>query len=289
MRHLPQFLIKWLDERNRKNETPWPRETPWRQGSVLPLAQAVSLRLIDKTQPSTKIAIVVTHDCDLANEITDEPNVEVIVGILIRSCLPDKTHAKNVRILHIDINGPGGRKALELVARNKTSIPKRRMSNFGPDSVYSIGKTELETLRSWLAARYRRASIPDGLQALVKDVFEEIAKKKDRPLALRGIWIDFDPDSDLLESGEKYELWIVIVYSTSVEGSKAVAEEMARQIHSKFEKKYCKNGVWTGLDLRECVARSDTEFTYYDTYRYKVFRLEHWSIRAKTSSEIGNE
>lgn len=288
MRYLPQFLTKWLDGLLGKN-TPWTRETPWRQGSVLPSPETVSLKLINKTQAPTMIAIVVSHDCDLATEVTDEPNVEVIVGTLIPVCLPEKTHAKNVRVLHIDIDGPGGRKALELVARNKTLVPKTRMSNFGPASVYSIGKTELETLRMWLAARYRRASIPDGLQALVKDIFEDIAKKKDRPTALRGIWIDFEPDSDHLEKGEKYELWIVLVYSTSVGGSKAVVEEMAKELQRKFEKKYRKDGVWTELDLRECVARSDTEFTYYDTYRYRLFRLEYLSIRAKTPSEVGNE
>jgi hypothetical protein len=244
---------------------------------------------MDKDQSSTKIAIVVSHDCDLANEIEEEPNVEIIVGTLVGSCLPDKTHAKSVRILHIEISGPGGRKALELVAKNKISVHKGKMSNFGPDTAYSTDKAELETLRSWLAARYRRASIPDGLQDLVKDIFLETAKRRDRPRALRGIWIDFEPDLNHLQDGEKYELWVVVVYSTSEANSKSVAEEAAKQIQSKLEKKYRKNGVWTRLDLRECVARSDTEFTYYDTYRYRQFRLEHLSIRIQAASEIGNE
>jgi hypothetical protein len=122
------------------------------------------------------------------------------------------------------------------------------------------------------------------LQALIKDIFADVAKKKERPLALRGIWIDFEPDTDHLPEGEKYELWIAVVYSTSVEGSKTVAEEVAKEIKSKLEKKYTNE-----LDLRECVVRSDTEFTYYDTYRYKVFRLEHLSIRTGASLEVGDE
>jgi len=286
MRYLPQFLIRWFKGRNR---TPWTRETPWRQGTVVPLDHAISIGLVSKKQLSPKIAIVVSHDCDLAQEIEVEPNVEIILGKSIDACRPDKTHAKNVRILHIEISGPSGRTAVELVAQDKISISKAQLADARPDNTFSIDKDELAILRSWLAARYKRASIPDGLQTLIKDIFEDVAKKKERPRALRGIWIEFDPDLDHLPDGDKYELWIVVVYSTSEEGSKAVAEEVANQIRSKFEKKYRKNGVWTELDLRECVARSDTEFTYYDTYKYKAFRLEHLSLRAGTPDESGNE
>jgi hypothetical protein len=285
MRYLLQFLTRWF----RKKPMPWTRETPWRQGSVVPSSHAVNLGLVAEHHSPEKFAIVISHDCDLANDIEDEPDVEIIVGTSIEACLPDKTHAKNVRILHIEIDGPGGRQAVELVARKKVPIPKSKMVGFGPDKAYSIAAEELGTLRSWLAARYKRASIPDGLQNLIKDIFHDIAKKKERPRALRGIWIDFDPDVEHLPSGEKYELWIVVVYSTSEEGSKAVAEDAIKQIKDKFERKYRKGGVWTGLDLRECVARSDTEFTYYDTHRYKLFRLEYLSLRTGSPGETGNE
>jgi len=268
---------------------PWTRETPWRQGSIVPLGAAISLGLIGEHHSSEKLAIVISHDCDLANEIEEEPDVEIVVGTQIEDCLPDKTHAKNVRILHLEIDTATGKKAVELVARNRVAIPKSRMASFGPDREYLLGKAELGTLRSWLAARYKRASIPDGLQSLIKDIFQDVAKKKERPHALRGIWVDFDPDLDRLLPGEHYELWIVVVYSTAEAGSKAVAEDAVRQIKDKFERKYHKGGVWTGLDLRECVARSDTEFTYYDTYRYKLFRLEYLSLRTGASDELGNE
>ena len=288
MRYLRRLLNRWFGERNRRDETPWTRETPWRQGSFVPREAAISLALMDDADSAKKLAIVVSHDCDLANEISEEPNVEIIVADRIPACLSDKTYAKNVRILHIDIEGPGGRSALELVARNKVSIPKSQLASFGPDAAYSIGKPELDTVRSWLAARYKRASIPDGLQVLVKDIFEDVAKKRDRPRALRGIWIDFEPDADHLEAGDKYELWVVVVYSSSDGGAKSVAEETAKQIERKFKNKYWKDGKWAGLELRECTVRSDTEFTLYDTLRYKLFRLEYLSIKAGTPVEMGN-
>jgi len=249
----------------------------------------MQLGLLEKAQFSKSIAIVASHDCDLANDIEDEPRVEIVVGTPLESCDANRTHAKNVRTLHIELDGPTGRKAFEIQARSKTSVAKRDLARLGPDTAYSLRGADLDTLRAWLAARYRRASIPDGLQALIKDAFEQAAKKQERPHALRGIYIDFEPDSDRLPTGEKYELWVTVVYSTSEEGSKAVADETAKQIENKFKKKYCKEGVWTGIDLRECVARSDTEFTLYDTFRYKLFRLEYLSIRVGAELEVGIE
>jgi hypothetical protein len=287
MRYLPRFLTEWFRIIPSEHGTSWTRETPWRQGSTIPSERAVRLGLLDQAHCSTSIAIVASHDCDLANGIEDEPTVEVLVGTPLESCDANRTYAKNVRVLHIELDGPTGRKAFEIHAHSKRSVAKRRMTGFGPDDAYSLRGDDLDIFRAWLAARYKRASIPDGLQALIKDTFEQAAKKKERPHALRGIWIDFEPDSDKLPTGEKYELWVSVVYSTSEEGSKDVAEETANQIETKFKTKYCKEGVWTGIDLRECVARSDTEFTLYDTFRYKLFRLEHLSIRAGAPLEVG--
>ncbi|HET7108117.1 MAG TPA: hypothetical protein VFI38_14990 [Candidatus Acidoferrum sp.] len=279
MRYLLQFLNRWRGGRNRNNDATWTRKTPWRQGSVLPLECAVKLGLIDKEKSSKEIAIVVSHDCDLASEIEDEPDVEIIIGTSIVACLPDKTHAKNVRSLHIQTSGQSGQAAWEFLARHKVSVSKSKLVRYLPDGTQSLGIDALDTLRSWLAARYKRASIPDGLQSLIKDIFQEVAKKKERPHALRGIWIDFEPDADKLPEGEKYELWVTVVYSTSVEGSREIAEEVAKQVESKFRKKYYRGGRWVELDLRRCVARSDTEFTLNDVHQNKLFRLEYLSLR----------
>jgi hypothetical protein len=276
MRFLLQFLNRWFPG---QDNVPWTRETLWRQGSVFASEDAVRLKLIKSREQQQKLAVVISHDCDLASEAEDEPQIEVIVGSRIDKCLPDKAYAKNVRALHIDVNGQDGACALELLAANKISIPKIQIASFIPTNKYSVGKLELETLRNWLAARYKRAIIPDGLQALIKDEFADVAKKGERPRAVRGIWIDFDPDRDKLDEGDKYELWVVVVYSTSEEGAKAIAEEAAAQIEVKFKRKYLKNGNWTRIELRECAVRSDTEFTLYDLSSHKLFRLDYLSLR----------
>jgi hypothetical protein len=286
MKYLPRFLNRWLAGRNKP---PWTRETQWRQGSVLAPGHVEKLKLVGRSHLLQKLVVVVSHDCDLAGDIEDEPKVEVIVASRIDKCLPDRTHAKNIRALHIEMTGSDGIFALELLAANKVSIPKMEMAGYSPAIDFSIGKAELDTLRIWLAARYKRATIPDGLQDLIKDIFADVAKKRDRPRALRGIWIDFDPDLDKLEENEKYELWIVIVYSTFEQGAERIAEETASQIGDKFRRKYLRDGNWVGLELRQCEVRPDTGFSLHDASVYKLFRLEYLSIRAGTVAETGNE
>src|SRR6476660_8559450 len=99
MKYLPQFLSRWFCA---QKKIPWTRETLWRQGSILAPEQAVKLGLVSRSEQSEKFAVVISHDCDLASDIEDEPEIEIIVGSRIDKCLPEKAHAKNVRVLHIE-------------------------------------------------------------------------------------------------------------------------------------------------------------------------------------------
>lgn len=289
MRNLRQLLIKYFPSLGQKDQISWTRETPWRQGSILPSACAVELGLIEKGETSRSVVVAVSHDCDLANDLENEPLVEIIVASQIEKCDPNRTHGKNVRTLHLDINVPEGRRPFELIANRKKSIAKRELAQFNPDQTYSLGEKDLITLQSWLAARYKRATIPDDLQSLIKSIFEEVGKKNENPHAIRGIWIDFDPADEHLEPGERYELWVYVVYDTSDGDSKEVAQQAAKEIEEKSQKKYYKDGKWNGVELRECKARSDTEFTLYDSYRFRRFRLEYLSLRVDATPETDNE
>ena len=61
----------------------WTRETPWRQGAILPSDAVQALGLQGKGSTDHALCVmVISHDCDLANDNLDqEPNVEVIVGL----------------------------------------------------------------------------------------------------------------------------------------------------------------------------------------------------------------
>lgn len=207
MRSLRRFLPRWL--RNDARSRTWERNTPWRQGQIIPANLAAKLKLISKNDPYQRFAVVVSHDCDIACDLTDEPHLEVILGTRIDSCRAEYLNAKHVRTLDVEFQVPQGTMALELVATEKRAVDKIEFHAYEPDPKFVLSEKELRALRSWLAARYRRAAIPDGLQRLVKDIFEDTFKKSDRPRALDRIYIDFEPEEEELPAGDKYELNIV--------------------------------------------------------------------------------
>ena len=230
--------------------------------------------------------MVVSHDCDLAVEdLLVEPFVEVLIGTRIGQCDPNMMHTKNPRTLHLEFDRGDTRVGVELRAAEKKLVDKRDLADKVPDPAYSLDAKGAETLQSWMSARYRRAAIPDDLQRLVKDIFQDVGKKN--PRALHGIWVAYEPESDTLPEGERYELFVTIVYATGVLDAKTVGEDAAKQVKEKFERKYRKEGAWSDVELRECVARADTEFTYFDVLRKKRFRLEYLSLRETPTAETG--
>ena len=58
----------------------WGLDTPWRQGHTLTSKSSVALGLIPAEAADSKLAIVISHDCDLAQPPGSESQVEIIVA-----------------------------------------------------------------------------------------------------------------------------------------------------------------------------------------------------------------
>lgn len=98
------------------NSIGWKRDTQWRQGSAVPQAASLSLELIHPEDAQSQIAIVISHDCDLAEEdLEREPFIEVIVGKVIDNACPNHTNAKSPNKLHLEFILDGRSQFLELV------------------------------------------------------------------------------------------------------------------------------------------------------------------------------
>jgi hypothetical protein len=251
---------------------------------VLAADSAVELGLIPENEKNTKIVVIVSHDCDLAFEdFETEPFAEILIGNPIPICDVNMVYAKNPRILHLEFDSGDKRMALEFTASEKKRVDRRLLLDHLPSVAYSLDAVGLETLQSWLAARYKRAAIPDELQKLTKDIFQDVGKKN--PHAIHGIWLAYEPDSEILPEGERYEIYVVIVYATTVSDSKVIGEHAANQVREKFERKFAKMGALARVELRQCVVRADTEFTYHDLLHMKRFRLEYLSLKANPPAE----
>lgn len=151
-------------------ETPhrWTREAPWRQGFVLSSETANTLGLKHRESPESTCVVVISHDCDLAIEdLSAEPNVEVIVG---RTVTPNGNFlwSKAPRKLHLPLQREGQEVFVELVATDKSWIPKSQLVGSEPDALWHLSPGGLSVLRSWLAVRYKRAAFPDNFVARMR-------------------------------------------------------------------------------------------------------------------------
>ena len=160
----------------------------------------------------SRIAIVVSHDCDIVEEdLEREPFIEVIVGEFVDSPCPNHTNAKSPNKLHLRLVANGQPRYLELIATEKRPVPKSSFLYVQPDQSVSLSSKSHETLQAWLALRYRRAAFPDALNkhlSALRDALQKIGKKA--PEAIIGFYIYYEPDREILESCEPYEVWIVV-------------------------------------------------------------------------------
>ena len=110
----------------------WDSSTKWRQGHLLPTEAIRDLNLsYPKGEPAT-VAIVITHDCDLAQDPSAEPTIEIIVGRTIEAADGNFAYAKSVRTLHLNCTNGPTKKIIELRAPDKSSIPKESLLSYEP-------------------------------------------------------------------------------------------------------------------------------------------------------------
>jgi hypothetical protein len=277
--------------------TCWSRQTPWRQGHVLPDEAILALGL-SSTKPHPIIAIVVSHDCDIAQDPSVEPDVEVLLGCKV--LVPDGnfTHAKNPRKLHLPLLSDKSNFYCELVATEKKLVKKEDIGKFCPDPSVSVLPRDRSTLQHWLAARYRRTAFPDefdrrlnkcGLPKKLADILGPLGEH------VFAVFFDVDEGDDVVRDGadDPYSLRIDLLYSTMSDPllSEKAATKAASEISDVFKKKFFVEsaGTWKNIELIDCSAISDEVMTYKMSLFYKRWNADYISFRSDPPQPILSE
>jgi hypothetical protein len=260
----------------------WPRETLWRQGAFLRKEDATRLRLVHGQSPKETRVVVVSHDCDVANDnLAVEPDVEVIVGRVVSTANGSYTHAKAPRTLHWEISSNAFVATIEMVATAKRCIQKIELANCTPDSAIVINPSQLHTLRYWLGIRYARAAFADTFERRMKDtkLAQKVARLMDRAgHGLSGIYFNVD-DGEVMDrpDGEPYELGIVLTYPAgkepeiAMDAAEATAEEIDRLITTTCFNEA--NETWSHIRLQACIAIAEDEITVAKAKQMTLWRL----------------
>lgn len=264
----------------------WTRQTPWRQGSLLPSIATDALSLHHHLEAKNTLVIVASHDCDLAQAPSTEPRVEVIVGRRINIANGNYTHAKTARTLHLSFEGDSTFWA-EFSAIEKKTISKIELAHYFPRDGRLTEESKM-TFQRWLASRYHRAAFPDEFERrLIKEtrLAESIAKAvKPTGIHITAVLFDVDEgeENDRTGPNDVYRLDITLLYGVANDGneSKSVAEAAKDAIIKAFKGKLydetSKN--WKFIELRYVDVISEEAFTYRQFTLMKRWRLDHASL-----------
>jgi len=273
----------------------WNRDTPWRQGYLLGKDAIEELRLHHPVAPDQTIAIVASHDCDLAQEPEGEPIVEVVVGRLLADKDGNCTHAKNARKLHVEFAG-GAVFWAEFEASAKRSTDKLALNEFAPRADAHLSTENHSIFQMWLASRYRRSAFPDEferrLTAKEFRLHEKIAKAvKPHGGMIAGVFFDVDEGVEVTRDGpgDTYVLDITILHSADPDFNAAekAAKTAATAIEQAFKDKlFSPTKTWLHIELRSCDAVSESVLTYQQFKQLKRWRLEHISLAADPQQPV---
>jgi hypothetical protein len=262
----------------------WSRNTSWRQGSILTQKDFLEAGLLDSCPYG--LAVAISHDCDIANDNLDiEPFVEFVYAQRIGEKNGNYTNGKNPRILHLSYKCGEDDILLELLALDKFTVSKSYLGKVQPDEAYELISSR-QVLQSWLAARYRRHALPNSLVDRLREVFgyieKEGKKKSDGVLSFR---LSYEPMHELPPE-EAYELWSSIVYVTDRDEYEPMANKTAEGLKAKLPDLLRKTKDYGSVDLRQCEAVSEMEFTVRDMRDTVEYHLEHLSYRSEPPGPI---
>jgi len=271
------------------------RDTPWRQGSIINNDFAAALDLV-ASGDTTQIPILISHDCDLAND--NEPEVEFIVGQVLSSSEPTYQRARNARKLHVKVALGTSECWLELTYANRREVSRNDFNaHCRGDADVPLCQQDRQALQQWLAARYGRPAFPNKFEEYLRKPFNSklnVERKLNKILEqcsshLVGVFFDLGDhwEKDLPE-GEPYELNITIAYD-SIEGvaeARQAAEGAASEIESVFRTVFGAPDAAKEIALENCTAVSDTLVTLADLRRIKQWRAEWISLNEEPAGDF---
>ncbi|UIF88418.1 hypothetical protein [Cupriavidus sp. UYPR2.512] len=262
----------------------WNRDTKWRQGNVLPLAAMEHFLLSYPGGADAHCVVVVSHDCDLANDnLTVEPDVEVIVGRIVQKVDGNFTWGKAPRTLHYAATRGGEPVHIELVSTRKQSIAKSELARFEPDETFGLDGKSLAVLRSWLGSRYNRAAFPDAFVKRMASTKADskLSKALEKSSELISfVYFDVDAGKSIeRKEGDPYQLGIVLVFAPGedVDASAEAADRLATEIEDAVRLRL-QDGKF--IVLKACFSISEDDLPVSRARTLTQWRLEYMTLKA---------
>jgi hypothetical protein len=265
----------------------WGGQTPWRQGHILP-DDAIDILFPKARRLGFDVALVISHDCDLAQLPGAEPRVEIILGKWIDKLDGNYSFAKNARRLHLSFTNGDAPLHVDILTIQKTAIEKKQLADFRPYDAVRLTPEERSILQRWLSMRYRRSAFPDEFNRRLESagVRERLVKIL-RPLGsiIVAMYVDIDKGEEVNREGEDdpYNLLIYLLYTVEndlegLEKAQATADSIGKLFRDKFYKSATR--TWKNVELEGCIPISDQAMTYAESVNLTRWNADYISLHA---------
>jgi hypothetical protein len=215
-----------------------------------------------------KICIVTSHSCDIARDADKEPTVEVLpchnADKLDGLCL----FGRNCRRLNFSLNLENEQKYYYIDACEKTFITKIEFDDVNKIEV-ALCDLEISFFQNWLAARYRRQTLPDNVNTKI-DKLKLNRKLKNVREELLAIFIEEEAVDDIITI---YTLFFVSDYSNSEAVSKV--DKLVDKLNAILEK-LPEDGVELVI-----IHIQSIELNYNEQNNYSIYNCDYLCVDVK--------
>lgn len=228
--------------------------------------------------------MVISHDCDLANDRLEvEPAVELILGRIVDTANGNLVGGKSPRALHMKMKRDEEDVVVELLTTAKRVVLKVDLAEYQPDSRFALGPRELRTLQRWLAARYFRTAFAnnfvDRMNAARASAHLADALKRKGSL-ISAVYFDIKGGAQVERApDDPYELTVVLMFppGTNPEESERQAEQLANTIGDGLRGKLTPPH---GIKLNDCFAISEDDLPVSRAKALSEWQLEYMTLRS---------
>lgn len=224
------------------------------------LLQGDFIRYKNSNFKECDIYIVISHSCDIARDESKEPFIELLPCHPISNIDGNNSKGRTTRQLNFNLTLNGKRNSYNIIAAEKIFVKKSELINIKSEFNEESDLT-LHILRNWLAARYRRETLPQNINDLFRRKLKIQKKLKQLSKDISAIFLDIDEQAELCD--------VYFIINSESEGSKEKVENFVQLLSKKLHNypEFSSKITFT--------YRIDLDFNYNEITNYVYYNYDY--------------
>lgn len=255
------------------------RAAGWRQGSVV-----LGTDLLGQGCQHD-LAVVLSQDCDVLQDIEVEPVVELLLGYRVAQANSGQLNGRHPRLLDVPVVARTGQGFARFLAQDRIFLPKEKLAPVRPSVDVSLPERSLKCMRDWVVRRYVRAAFPDAFNERLRPVRDRLDRLSKSPesAVITGVYVILAERDQELAPDQTYHasVWLAVMGETiSSDGEYALAVEFEARFRDIF-------AACEGVRLQALEVRSEDDISLKDLRIAKRFDWDYRSYAGGARPPVG--